>query len=95
MFNVPVVVVYMLSLCFFFSSTSLFYALFYFQFSLLVLCFFVFVLCALCFISSNYIVLYVTLFQCHAWGFISAMELMGHSRVDSSMPLRMVPVGWV
>ena len=37
MFNVPVVVVYMLSLCFF-SSTSLFYALFYFQFNLLVLC---------------------------------------------------------
>ena len=96
MFNVPIVVVYMLSLCFF-SSISLFYALF-FQFNLLVLCFLFFVLlcfCVLCFISSNYIVLYVTLFQCHAWGFISAMELVGHSRVDSSMPLQMVPVGWV
>ena len=62
-------------------------------------CFMLFVfvllcLCALCFISSNYIVLYVTLFQCHAWGFISAMELVGYSWVDSSMPLQMVPVGW-
>ena len=79
----------------------------FFQFNLLVLCslfsvqspcFMLFVFCSfvsLCFISSNYIVLYVTLFQCHAWGFISAMELVGHSRIDSSMPLQMVPVGWV
>ena len=93
MFNVPIVVVYMLSLCFF-SLISLFYALF-FQFNLLVLCFLFLFFCALCFISSNYIVLYVTLFQCHAWGFISAMELVGHSRVDSSMPLQKVPVGVV
>ena len=48
MFNVPVVVVYMLSLCFF-SSISLFYASF-FQFNLLVLMLFCvcsFVLCVL------------------------------------------------
>ena len=48
MFNVPIVVFYMLSLCFF-SSISLFYALF-FQFNLLVLCllfFCAFVLCVL------------------------------------------------
>ena len=67
----------------------------FFQFNLLVLCFLFLCFCALCFIPSNYIVLYVTLFQCHAWGFISVMELVGHSRVDSSMPLQMVPVGWV
>ena len=67
----------------------------FFQLNLLVLCFLFLFFCALCFISSNYIVLYVTLFQCHAWGFISAMELVGHSRVDSSMPLQMVPVDWV
>ena len=88
----------MLSLCVF-SSISLFYVvvffLLFFQFNLLVLCFLFLFFCALCFISSNYIVLYVTLFQCHAWGFISAMALVGHSRVDSSMPLQMVPVGWV
>ena len=84
MFNVPVVVVYMLSLSFF-SSISLFYAF----------CFCSFVLLCLVFNSSNYIVLYVTLFQCHAWGFISVMALVGHSRVDSSIPLQMVPVGWV
>ena len=69
-----------------FSVQSPFFMLFVF----VLLCF-----CALCFIPSNYIVLYVTLFQCHAWGFISVMELVGHSRVDSSMPLQMVPVGWV
>ena len=56
-------------LSFIFSSISLFYAFLFLFF------------CALCFISSNYIVLYVTLFQCHAWGFISAMELVGHSRL--------------
>ena len=81
MFNVPVVVVYMLSLCFF-SSISLFYAFFFSSISLFYAFLFLF-FCALCFISSNYIVLYVTLFQCLAWGFISAMELVGHSRVDS------------
>ena len=94
MFNVPIVVVYMLSLCFF-SSISLFYALSFFSSISLFYAFCFLFFCALCFIPSNYIVLYVTLFQCHAWGFISVMELVGHSRVDSSMPLQMVPVGWV
>ena len=79
MFNVPVVVVYLLSLCFF-SSISLFYAF-------LFLCFW-----ALCFIIQTSL---FYMLQCHAWGFISVMALVGHSRVDSSIPLQMVPVGWV
>ena len=64
------------------------------QFNLLVL-FFLFLCVLLCFVfySLNYIVLCVTLFQCHAWGFISVMALVGHSRVDSSIPLQMVPLG--
>ena len=95
MFNVPVVVVYMLSLCFF-SSTSLFYALFYFQFNLLVLCFFLFLFFVLYVLFLQTTLSYMLhCFSVMPGGFISAMELVGHSRVDSSMPLRMVPVGWV